>query len=35
MLVEVAGDEMFFEAVSRTGRVVDSGTINRQRRPSN
>jgi hypothetical protein len=35
MLVEVAGDEMFFESVSRTGRVVDSGLINRQRRPSN
>jgi 3',5'-cyclic AMP phosphodiesterase CpdA len=35
MLVEVAGDDMFFEAVSRTGRVVDSGVINRQRRPSN
>lgn len=35
MAVEVAGDEMFFEAVSRTGRIVDSGTINRQRRPSN
>jgi 3',5'-cyclic AMP phosphodiesterase CpdA len=35
MLVEVAGDEMFFESVSRTGRVVDSGVINRQRRPSN
>ena len=35
MLVEVAGDDMFFESVSRTGRVVDSGVINRQRRPSN
>ena len=35
MLMEVAGDEMFFESVSRTGRVVDSGLINRQRRPSN
>jgi hypothetical protein len=35
MLVEVAGDEMVFESVSRTGRVVDSGLINRQRRPSN
>jgi 3',5'-cyclic AMP phosphodiesterase CpdA len=35
MLAEVAGDEMFFESVSRTGRVVDSGLINRQRRPSN
>ena len=35
MLVEVAGDDMFFESVSRTGRIVDSGTIKRQRRPSN
>jgi 3',5'-cyclic AMP phosphodiesterase CpdA len=35
MVVEVAGDDMFFQAVSRTGRVVDSGAINRQRRPSN
>jgi 3',5'-cyclic AMP phosphodiesterase CpdA len=35
MLAEVAGDELFFESVSRTGRVVDSGLINRQRRPSN
>jgi len=31
MLVEVTNDEMFFEAVSRTGTVVDSGVI--QRRP--
>jgi 3',5'-cyclic AMP phosphodiesterase CpdA len=34
MLIEVAGDDMYFESVSRTGRVVDSGVINRQRRPS-
>lgn len=34
MLVEVAGDVMEFEAVSRTGRVVDSGSIERQRRSS-
>jgi len=30
MLVEIAGDEMFFQAVSRTGATVDSGTIHRQ-----
>lgn len=30
MLVEVAGDEMFFNAVSRTGAVVDSGVISRR-----
>ena len=34
MLVEVDGDVMAFEAISRTGRVVDSGTIERQPRPS-
>jgi len=31
MLVEIAGDEMRFQTISRTGRVVDSGVI--QRRP--
>jgi hypothetical protein len=30
MLVEVADDQMYFEAVSRTGKVVDSGVIQRQ-----
>ena len=25
MLVEVAGDDMFFQAISRTGKTVDSG----------
>ena len=30
MLVEVAGSEMFFQVVTRTGRTVDSGTIRRQ-----
>lgn len=29
MLVEVAGDTMYFETVSRTGATVDSGTIQR------
>jgi hypothetical protein len=29
-LVEVAGDQLFFQAKSRTGRTVDSGTIPRQ-----
>ena len=29
MLVEIAGDELRFEARSRTGRVVDSGTVRR------
>jgi 3',5'-cyclic AMP phosphodiesterase CpdA len=31
MLVEIAGGEMRFQTISRTGRVVDSGVI--QRRP--
>jgi DNA repair exonuclease SbcCD nuclease subunit len=30
MLVEVAGNEMSFQAISRTGTTVDSGTIQRQ-----
>ncbi len=29
MLVQVAGDEMRFQAISRTGEVVDSGTLPR------
>lgn len=33
MLVEVAGDDMFFRAISRTGRMVDSGAIHRQTAP--
>jgi hypothetical protein len=30
MVVEIAGDAMYFETVSRTGTVVDSGKIDRQ-----
>ena len=30
MLVEVAGDELFFRTISRTGRTVDSGVIRRR-----
>jgi len=30
MLVEIGGDELFFEAVARSGTVVDSGVIHRQ-----
>ncbi len=29
-LVEISGDEMFFQARSRTGRVVDSGVLHRR-----
>jgi 3',5'-cyclic AMP phosphodiesterase CpdA len=31
MLLEVAGAEMYFQVISRTGKTVDSGTIGRQR----
>jgi predicted phosphodiesterase len=34
MLVEVAGAEMFFQVISRTGQTVDSGVIRRQQRSS-
>jgi 3',5'-cyclic AMP phosphodiesterase CpdA len=33
MLVEVSGDDLFFETVARTGSVVDSGAIHRGARP--
>jgi predicted phosphodiesterase len=29
MLVEIAGDELYFQTISRTGRTVDSGLIRR------
>ena len=34
MLVEIAGMEMFFQSISRTGQVVDSGMIRHQGRQS-
>jgi hypothetical protein len=34
MLVEIDGDRLSFQAVSRTGTTVDSGTIERQARPA-
>jgi hypothetical protein len=33
MAVEVAGTDMVFQAISRTGQIVDSGVIRRQSRP--
>jgi hypothetical protein len=30
MLLEIAGSQLFFQAVSRTGKTVDSGAIARQ-----
>jgi calcineurin-like phosphoesterase family protein len=32
MLVEVAGDDMYFQTISRTGATVDSGAIHRTKR---
>jgi hypothetical protein len=29
MLVEIAGDELYFQTISRTGLTVDSGMIRR------
>jgi len=31
MAAEIAGDEMYFNAVSRTGAIIDSGTITRRK----
>ncbi|MGH9395840.1 MAG: metallophosphoesterase family protein [Terriglobia bacterium] len=31
MLVEIAGDQFYFQTISRTGRKVDSGVLERQR----
>ena len=33
MLVEIAARNLFFEAISRTGKTVDSGVIERQSKP--
>ncbi|HUQ95880.1 MAG TPA: metallophosphoesterase [Bryobacteraceae bacterium] len=33
-IVEVAGDEMFFQAISRTGATVDSGVLKKQEKPA-
>ena len=32
LAVEISGSDMFFQAISRTGQIVDSGTIHRQAR---
>jgi predicted phosphodiesterase len=34
LLFEIAGDDLYFQAVSRTGLVVDSGVIHRTLRPA-
>jgi len=33
MLNEIAGDDLYFQVISRTGRTVDRGTIHREARP--
>jgi hypothetical protein len=30
MLVEIVGNDLFFQAIARTGRIVDSGVIHRR-----
>ena len=32
LVAEIIGDEMYFNAISRTGTVVDSGVIQRRKR---
>jgi hypothetical protein len=32
LIVSIAGDDMLFEAISRTGRTVDSGAVHRRPR---
>ena len=34
MLVEIGGDVLSFQAVSRTGRTVDTGALTRQPKPA-
>jgi hypothetical protein len=33
MMIEIAGDDLYFQATSRTGVAVDSGVIHRTIRP--
>ena len=33
MLVEIAGDKLYFQTISRTGQTVDSGVLQRQPKP--
>jgi hypothetical protein len=35
MLVEIDGDELYFQTISRTGDTIDAGVLERQREPSN
>jgi hypothetical protein len=33
MMMEIAGDQLYFQAISRTGETIDSGVIERQDKP--
>jgi len=33
MATEVAGDKLYFQTISRTGKIVDSGVLERQQKP--
>lgn len=34
MIVEIAGDELYFQAISRTGQTIDSGVVHRPGAPA-
>jgi hypothetical protein len=34
MIVEISGDDLFFQAISRTGETVDSGVVHRPGAPA-
>jgi predicted phosphodiesterase len=34
MVAEIAGDQMYFNAISRTGQIVDSGVLSRRKIPA-
>jgi len=34
MLNEIVGDDLFFQAITRTGKTIDSGTLHRQPKPA-
>ena len=33
MLMEIAGDELYFQAISRTGQTVDAGVLRKNKGP--
>jgi hypothetical protein len=33
MLIEISGDNLYFQTIARTGQTVDSGTLQRQPKP--